>query len=177
MSAEQALQLQTTLKAEYQYVHGVRLGRTTNSNLLPPVVLTSQNAASLGISSPAPQQLGRPVFSPLRVNPAYDAINEFATSAGSNYNGVTVTLNRQFTDDFQILAGYTFSKTIDDASLDSEQPQNPFAPTAERALSLQDQRHRVILVSLLKRQFLYETAVVGGAEGLAHPRADGARSS
>jgi hypothetical protein len=34
-----------------------------------------------------------------------------------------VTLNRQFTDDFQILAGYTYSKTIDDGSFDSEQPQ------------------------------------------------------
>ena len=148
LSAEQALPFQTTLKAEYQYVHGVRLGRTTNSNLLPPVLLTARNAASLGVSSPTPQQLDRPVFSLLRANPAFDAIHEFATSAGSNYNGVTVTLNRQFTDDFQILAGYTFSKTIDDASFDSEQPQNPFAPAAERALSLQDQRHRVTLSGL-----------------------------
>src|SRR5882757_6171996 len=40
-STEQALPLQTTLKAEYQYVHGVKLGRTTNANLLPPVILTS----------------------------------------------------------------------------------------------------------------------------------------
>lgn len=148
LSAEQALPLQTTLKAEYQYVHGVRLGRTTNSNLLPPVVLTPQNAASLGVSSPTPQQIGRSVFSPLRANPAYDAISQFATSAGSNYNGVTVTLNRQFTDDFQILAGYTFSKTIDDASFDAEQPRNPSNLTAERSLSLQDQRHRVTLSGL-----------------------------
>jgi hypothetical protein len=63
-------------------------------------------------------------------------------------NGATVTLNRQFTDDFQILAGYTFSKTIDDASYDAEQPQNPFALHAEQALSLQDQRHRVTLSGL-----------------------------
>ena len=81
-SAEQALPLQTTLKAEYQYVHGVRLGRTTDSNLLPPVVLTAQNAASLRIGSPTPQELGNLVFSPLRADSAYDAINEFATSAG-----------------------------------------------------------------------------------------------
>ena len=84
MSAEQALPLQTTLKAEYQYVHGVRLGRTINSNLLPPVLLTPQNAALLGVSFPTPQQLSRPVFPPLRVNPAYDAINEFDTTAASN---------------------------------------------------------------------------------------------
>ncbi len=147
-SAEQALPLQTTLKAEYQYVHGVRLGRTTNINLAPPVILTVQNAVSLGVSSPTAQQIGRPVFSPLRLNPAYDAINQFASSAGSTYNGATITLNRQFTDDFQLLAGYGFSKTFDDASYDSEQPQNPYALRDERSLSLQDQRHRLTLSGL-----------------------------
>ena len=147
-SVEQGLPLQTTLKGEYQHVHGVRLGRATNTNLLPPVILTAQNAMSLDISSPTPQQLGRPVFSPLRLNSAYDAINQFSSSANSTYNGVTVTLNRQFTDDFQLLAGYTFSKTIDDGSFDSEQPQNPYALRDERSLSLQDQRHRLTLSGL-----------------------------
>ena len=147
-SAEQALPFKTTLKAEYQYVHGVHLGRTTNTNLAAPTRLTLQNAASLGVSSPTPQQLGTLVFSPSRLNPAYDAINQFTSSAGSNYNGATVTLNRQFTDDFQLLAGYTFSKTLDDASFDSEQPQNPYDLQPERARSLQDQRHRFTLSGL-----------------------------
>ena len=79
--------LQTTLKGEYQYVHGVRLGRTSNTKLLPPFVLTAQNGASLGVSFPAPQQLGRPVFAPQRANPAYDSINQFATSPNSTYSG------------------------------------------------------------------------------------------
>jgi hypothetical protein len=57
-------------------------------------------------------------------------------------------LNRQFTDDFQLLAGYTYSKTIDDASYDTDQPQNPFNLRAERALSLEDQRQRVTLSGL-----------------------------
>jgi hypothetical protein len=129
-------------------VHGVKLGRSSNVNLAAPVILTRQNAPTLGVSSPDPQQLGRPVFSPLRNNPRFDAINQFASSANSTYHGATITLNRQFTDDFQILAGYTFSKTIDDASSDTEQPQNPFAPRDEHALSLQDQRHRVTLSGL-----------------------------
>jgi hypothetical protein len=86
--------------------------------------------------------------SPARLNPAYDAINQFTTSAHSNYNGATVTLNRQFTDDFQLLIGYTFSKTLDDASLDTEQPQNPYNLRGEYAPSLQDQRHRLTLSGL-----------------------------
>jgi hypothetical protein len=147
-SAEQALPFQTTLIGEYQYVHGVRLGRTSNINLPDPVLLTPANAAAVGVSSPTPQQLGRPVFTTARLNPAYDAINQFAASAGSSYNGATITLNRQFQDDFQILAGYTFSKTFDDASYDTEHPQNPYAIHDERTLSLQDQRHRFTLSGL-----------------------------
>ncbi len=147
-SVEQALPFQTTLTAEYQYVHGVKLGRSSNINLEPPVLLTPQNAATLDISSPTAQQLGRPVFSPARKDKAFDAIHQFSTSANSSYNGTTITLNRQFQDDLQVMAGYTFSKTIDDASSDMEQPQNPFAPGDERSLSLQDQRHRFTLSGL-----------------------------
>jgi hypothetical protein len=147
-SVEQALPLQTTLTGEYQFVHGVKLGRTSNVNLAAPILLTIANAAAAGISSPTPQQLGRLVFTTARLEPAYDAINQFASSPSSSYNGATITLNRQFQDDFQILAGYTFSKTIDDASYDTEQPQNPYATRDERALSLQDQRHRFTLSGL-----------------------------
>ncbi|HUZ04308.1 MAG TPA: hypothetical protein VMU62_03035, partial [Acidobacteriaceae bacterium] len=56
--------------------------------------------------------------------------------------------NRQFDEQFELMAGYTYSKTIDDASYDFEQPQNPYALSAERALSLQDQRHRFTLSGL-----------------------------
>jgi hypothetical protein len=148
LSVEQALPLQTTLTSEYQYVHGVKLGRSSNINLAPPIVLTSANAASAGISSPTAQQLGRPAFTTARLNPAFDAINQFASSGNSTYNGATITLNRQFHDDLQVLAGYTFSKTVDDASYDLEQPQNPYSPGDERGPSLQDQRHRFTLSGL-----------------------------
>ena len=148
LSVEQSLPLQTTLTGEYQFVHGVHLGRTTNANLGPPVILTTANAACLGVSNPTPQQLGSLVFSSARLDPSHDAINQFATTASSSYNGATVTLNRQFQDDLQIMIGYTYSKTIDDASYDLEQPQNPYAINDERALSLQDQRNRLTLSGL-----------------------------
>ncbi|GAC1645557.1 MAG: hypothetical protein NVS9B15_03170 [Acidobacteriaceae bacterium] len=148
LSAEQALPLQTTLTAEYQYVAGVRLGRTVNVNLLPPVMLTGQNAAELGFASPDAQSLGRLVFSPARADARFDAVNELQSEAHSTYHAATVTLNRQFADNFEILAGYTLSKTIDDASADLEQPENPFAIRNERALSLNDQRHRLTLSGL-----------------------------
>lgn len=145
---ERALPQHWTLSTEYRFVRGVKMGRTVNSNLSPPVILTMENAANLGILSPTPQQIGRPVFPQQRLNPAYDAINQFQTEAGSNYHGVTITTNRQFTDELQLMAGYTFSKSIDDASYDDEQPQNPYVPIGERALSLNDQRHRFVMSGL-----------------------------
>jgi hypothetical protein len=148
LSVERLLAWKTTLTGEYQHVHGVHLGRSSNVNLTPPVVLTVTNAPCVGVSSPTPQQLGRPVFTKSRLNPDYDAVNQYATTANSTYNGATVTLNRQFQDDFQVMAGYTYSKTIDDASSDLEQPQNPYSVGNERALSLMDQRHRFTLSGL-----------------------------
>ncbi|MFP5230968.1 MAG: carboxypeptidase regulatory-like domain-containing protein [Acidobacteriota bacterium] len=148
LGVERQLPSQWTLSAEYRFVHGVKLGRTINANLAPPVLLTASNAATLGIPSPAPQQIGRLVFPLQRLNPAWDAINQFQTAASSSYNGATLTVNRQFTEEFELMAGYTFSKTIDDASYDTEQPQNPYNPTAERAPSLDDQRHRFVMSGL-----------------------------
>ena len=148
LSVERSLPWQTTLTGEYQLVRGVHLGRSSNINLTAPVILTSANAAAIGISSPTPQQLGGLVFTKDRIDPVYDAVDQFAASASSSYNGGTVTLNRQFQDDLQIMAGYNYSKTIDDASYDSEQPQNPYDLGNERALSLMDQRHRFTLSGL-----------------------------
>jgi hypothetical protein len=148
LSMERQLPSQWTVSTEYRFVHGVKMGRTINANLAPPVTLTEGNAALMGIAAPTPQQIGRLVFSPQRLNPAWDAIDQFQTEADSSYNGATLTVNRQFTDEFELMAGYTYSKTIDDASYDTEQPQNPYTPAAERARSLDDRRHRFVLSGL-----------------------------
>ncbi len=148
LGVEHALGAQWTASAEYRYVRGVKMGRTINRNLPPPVVLTTANAPELGIPVPAPQQLGQLIFPEQRLNETYDDINQFQTEAGSDYNGLTATLNRQFTEEFELMAGYTLSKTLDDASYDTEQPQNPYALDKERAFSLGDQRQRFVVSGL-----------------------------
>jgi len=45
--AEYLLAKNLTVRADYLFVHGVKLPRTLNVNLLPPVVLTLANASSL----------------------------------------------------------------------------------------------------------------------------------
>ena len=112
--AEYLLAQNLTIRLDYLFVNGVKLPRTLNANLLPPLVLTPANAAGLGIPSPAPQQLGREVFSPAaRLNANFDNIYELQNSAASSYNGASLTLSRKMNEDLEFSASYTLSKTYD----------------------------------------------------------------
>ena len=148
LGAEYLLAPDLTASVNYMFVQGVNLPRTLNGNLLPPVVLTSQNAASLEIPNPTPQQIGREVFGPGRGNPAFKDIFLLENSASSTYNGLTASLNRRMADGWELMASYTLSKTVDDASDFDEQPQDPFDLGAERAFSSQYQQQRFALSAL-----------------------------
>jgi outer membrane receptor protein involved in Fe transport len=148
VGVELLLSEDVTLRADYFFTRGVHLPRTRNINLLPPVILTTTSAAALGVLNPTPQQLGRSVFGPGRIDPRFDAVYQLEDSASSTYNGLTLALNKRLSNEFELLASYTFSKATDDASDFDEQPANPFDLRAERALSRQDVRHRFVLSSL-----------------------------
>jgi hypothetical protein len=146
--AEYLLAKNLTLRADYLFVDGVKLPRTLNVNLLPPVVLTLANASSLGVPNPTPQQIGREVFSPGRLNTQFGDIYQLQNSASSTYNGVSFTLNRRMSDELAFSASYTVSKTFDDASDFDEEPQNPFDLRRENALSRQHQQQRFVFNAL-----------------------------
>ncbi len=146
--AEYLLAKNLTLRADYLFVHGVKLPRIINVNLLPPVILTLANAASLGVPNPTQQQIGREVSSPGRLNTQFGDIYQLQNSARSTYNGVSFTLNRRMSDELAFSASYTLSKTFDDASDFDEQPQNPFNLRAENAVSRQHQQQRFVFNAL-----------------------------
>ena len=146
--AEYLLAKNLSLRADYMFVRGTKLPRTRNVNLLPPVALAFANAASLGIVNPTPQQIGREVFSPGRLNTQFDGIYQLENSARSIYNGISFTLNRRMNDELAFSASYTLSKAFDDASDFDEQPQNPFDLAAEHALSRQHQQQGFVFNAL-----------------------------
>jgi Carboxypeptidase regulatory-like domain/TonB dependent receptor/TonB-dependent Receptor Plug Domain len=146
--AEYLLAKNLTLRADFLFVHGVKLPRTSNVNLLPPVVLTLANSSNLGVPNPTPQQIGREVFSPGRLNTRFGDIYQLQNSANSTHNGVSLTLNRRMNDELAFTASYTLSKTFDDASDFDEQPQNPFDLRAENAISRQHQQQRFVFNAL-----------------------------
>jgi outer membrane receptor protein involved in Fe transport len=143
--AEHLITRNLTASATFLFAHGVRLSRTRNVNLLPPVVLTPRNAASLGIPNPFPQQLGRLVFPPARLSSTFDDIYQWENHASSVYKGLSLSLNRRLANEIEFSGSYTLSKAIDDASDFDEQPENPYLIPVERALSSNDQRHRFVL--------------------------------
>jgi outer membrane receptor protein involved in Fe transport len=142
--AERVITRNLTASATFLFARGVRLSRIRNVNLPPPVVLTPSNALSLGIPNPFPQQLGRLVFPPARLSFQYDNVYQWENHASSVYNGLSLSLNRRLSNEISFSGSYTFSKAIDDASDFNEQPENPYALHAERALSANDQRHRFV---------------------------------
>ena len=142
-----------TASANYLFVRGVKLARTRNVNQLPPVILTLENATSLAIPDPTPQQIGRQVFSPNRADPRFNDIYQLEDSASSTYHGLSLSLNRRLSNEMELSANYTVSKTLDDASDYDEQPENPSNLRAERALSLSYQQQRFVLSALFELPF------------------------
>jgi hypothetical protein len=130
------------------FVHGLKLSRTLNVNLLPPVVLTIGNAASLGVSNPTPQQIGREVFSQARFDPQFNDVYQLQNAASSSYSGASLTLSRKMSEELEFSASYTLSKARDDASNYDEQSQNPFDLAAETARSRQHQQQRFVFNAL-----------------------------
>src|SRR5258706_11805022 len=110
--AEYLLAKNLTLRADYLFVRGVKLPRTLNVNLLPPVTLTLANAVSLGIPNPTPQQIGRKVFLPGRLDTQFGDIYQVQDSAGSTYNGASLTLTRRMNNELEFSASYTISKAL-----------------------------------------------------------------
>ena len=81
----------------------------------------------------------------------YGSVNAQVSNGNSNYNGMNVELRRRFANNFQFLASYTWSHTIDDSS-DLQTlllPQDNRNLRAERADSLFDQRHRFVFSGVL----------------------------
>jgi hypothetical protein len=81
------------------------------------------------------------------------------SSGSSVYHGFTANLRRRFAGNFEFLASYTWSHTIDD-STDLQSPLSPQdnrRPDLERSNSIFDQRHRFVFSGV------YQSGRIGGS--------------
>jgi hypothetical protein len=148
VGVERQLTSNLTTSMNYLLVRGRHLPRTLNVNLPPPAPLTIDNAASLGVEAPVPQQVGRPVFGLRRLDPSRDGVIELQPTASSSYHGMTVALNRRLARDTEWSVAYTWSHARDSVSDFDDQPQNPYALAEEWADSRYNQRHRLVVSAL-----------------------------
>ncbi len=112
------------------------LAQALSGGLVTPAVLNSALAGTLR--------------TPGTVSP-FGSINAQTSDGNSTYNALNVDLKKRFSNNFQFLASYTWSHSIDDSSdlqtLLLPQDNRNFA--AERADSLFDQRHRFVFSAVI----------------------------
>ncbi len=112
------------------------LAQALSGGVVTPAVLNGALAGSLrtpGVVSP------------------FGSINAQTSDGNSSYNALNVDLRRRFSNNFQFLASYTWSHSIDDSS-DLQTlllPQDNRNFRAERADALFDQRHRFVFSGVI----------------------------
>ncbi|HEU4710800.1 MAG TPA: TonB-dependent receptor [Pyrinomonadaceae bacterium] len=109
-------------------------------------------ALSGGLVTPAVlnSALGGTLRTPGTVSP-FGSINAQSSDGNSSYNALNAELKKRFSNNFQFLASYTWSHSIDDSS-DLQTlllPQDNRNFDAERADSLFDQRHRFVFSAVI----------------------------
>lgn len=126
------------------------LQRRFNRNLLPPISESDPDYPVEFIGT------GIPVFADYpegRINPAVDWISINESTAHSDYNALTVSLNRRFANRFSMSVNYTYARNRDDDSnernFNGEFTLNPYDLKAEAAYSKQDIRHNLNISGLV----------------------------
>ncbi|MGI8836941.1 MAG: TonB-dependent receptor [Pyrinomonadaceae bacterium] len=140
----------TTFSAQYQIFRGSNLTRTRNANLSAPVPTT---LPIFNGSTATGETLTVQRFPATRPIPQFQRISLFESTAKSLYHGLSLELNRRFTNRFQFNLSYTLSKAKDSkpdqTSVvpgvdDSKIAQNQFDLSGEYGISDLDVRHRFI---------------------------------
>ncbi len=76
--------------------------------------------------------------------PDFASIVNQTAVGNSTYHSMQLSVNKRFTSGFTLLASHTWSKLLDNASSDGDQPANPYNLRAEKSLSNLDVAHRFV---------------------------------
>lgn len=107
LGIEHQLTSNLSLSLDWVYANTVHLERIRDVNLIPP---------ALGQDSSNPPQL-RPIYNvSVRPNPNFNILRNQESSARSSYNGLTLSLNKRYSNRYQFLTSYTLGYNRDDDS-------------------------------------------------------------
>jgi outer membrane receptor protein involved in Fe transport len=148
-AAEWEVRRDTSLTVTYLFVDGANLPRSIDRNLGTP---STRTFAVAGSGDTFPYHF----FGADRSFANFTRVIGFESTAESRYNGLTVELNRRFSNHLQYRAAYTLGKvedTVPDATAvvpgnagdDVKYASNPANFEADRTVGNNDQRHRLVL--------------------------------
>jgi hypothetical protein len=127
MQIERELAPGTSVSLGYMHIRGIHIIMQRNLNV--PTMTAAQE----------PVNLGRP-------NPNFGNITQYSGQGDSYYNGMTLSIQQRAASWATARFSYTLSKAIDNAgNAFFSSPQNNFNIRDDRALSDNDQRHRVTM--------------------------------
>jgi hypothetical protein len=132
--------------ASYVFVRGAHLTTSLDGNLLAAPVNPATGIRDWGATPSNPTG-----FAYFR-DPLLFQDNVYESGANSFFHGLIVESTKRFGRNAAIVFNYTFSKAIDETTdYNSDfQPNDQTSRRAERALSSFDQRHKVVLYSVLQ---------------------------
>ena len=148
LGVEYQFQKDAALSVSYLAARGTHLQRYRDVNLGTPATPTT-----IGIATTS-SVLTFPRFTLPRPIAGFDRVLLFESNANSIYHGLALQLKKRFSQEFQFLAFYTFSKVVDDLpdpvplnvpAGDSRLLSDGSNPRVDRAPSVSDQRHRFVL--------------------------------
>ncbi len=124
----------------YLFNRGLKLIRPRQANARPDATMTDV--------------FGRPALTG-RADPTRLADYVFETTGNSVYHGMSVSVNKRFSKNYQVIGSYTYSKSIsenDDVAFELG-PQDPTNIRADRALSSFDLRHRLSIATIFESPY------------------------
>lgn len=146
LNVQQAIGANWVVEIGYHGTRGVHLPVNYNINQVPLDSLTAAQRAEITAAIAAGQDT-TPIIDGFRPYPGFNSINLFANVASSTYHSLQVKVDHRFSHGLNLLAAYTFSKSIDDAtdfasSDPSEQVLDSYNRRLQRSVSSFDVPHR-----------------------------------
>lgn len=153
IGVEHALTSDLSLGVSYQYVTGHSLPRTIDANVGDSTIVTTPVFDAAGTT-----QIGtvdhKVYLSSGRPFKNFNRVLEFQSNGRSKYNGLTLDLNKRYSDNFQARLAYTYSKARDnrpDATIvvagvdDAREVQDSRNINDDYSFGDSDVRNRVVL--------------------------------
>jgi hypothetical protein len=175
LGIERELPGKISVSLSYLVVKGTHLQRVRDINLAPPT------PTSIAVGIPGTPRLTFDRFSSPRPFSSFNRVTMVASDSNSVYHGLALQVNKRYSQNFQFLFSYTFSKAIDDkpeatsvvvgnAGDDAKQVSNYFRPDLDRGLGESDVKHRAIVSGVYDLNF---SKYVGSDTGIAKAIFDG----